>query len=351
MNRIKEAGFSAIELLITLFIAAGFLLAAYQLYTVVLRDSGQSRVQALAANAANEYTRRYQEFVTIPCSALTPLNNSPQTIEGLSDVFITVSLSCPIPGNTSITKIETTLRYGTPEQTIRYATFRYSPEASNNEVLNGLIYWLPFNGTVNPVVGSAIGTVTGATNSSGQDGRINGAFAFNGTSQYITMPSDFLTIGTAAGQAYSFSFWYYATGSSTAFQSLFGKRTSGSGTTDYSIYTSGGSLSWGTGTTGDACAWGASTSITEPSRNTWHLVVATINQTGASTGSKTFWVDGAQVTNCTYAVKATTTTPARIGASDSTVTGFFSGSIDDLRVYNRILTTPEIQSLYVNGAR
>jgi len=37
----KQAGFSAVELLITLFVAAAFLVAGYSLYNVVIKDGGE----------------------------------------------------------------------------------------------------------------------------------------------------------------------------------------------------------------------------------------------------------------------------------------------------------------------
>jgi Tfp pilus assembly protein PilV len=52
------AGFSTVELLITLFVAAVFLAAGYQLYLVTVRDSGDVRQRARASAIAYDYLRR-----------------------------------------------------------------------------------------------------------------------------------------------------------------------------------------------------------------------------------------------------------------------------------------------------
>jgi hypothetical protein len=53
----KESGFSAVELLITLFIAVAFIAAGYQLYSAVIGDGGLARSRAIASNIAYENLR------------------------------------------------------------------------------------------------------------------------------------------------------------------------------------------------------------------------------------------------------------------------------------------------------
>ena len=43
-QRFSTAGFTAVELLVTLFVAAAFLLAGYQLFNFVIRDGSKNRV-------------------------------------------------------------------------------------------------------------------------------------------------------------------------------------------------------------------------------------------------------------------------------------------------------------------
>jgi Tfp pilus assembly protein PilV len=93
----KQQGFSAVELLITLFIAAAFLISGFQLYAVVLKDGGEARMSARAANAATEYLQQYKSNVAVenPCESSNPLTDSPVTVTGLSNTTVSVSITCP----------------------------------------------------------------------------------------------------------------------------------------------------------------------------------------------------------------------------------------------------------------
>jgi Tfp pilus assembly protein PilE len=125
----SQSGFSAVELLITLFVAAAFFIAGFQLYSVVIKDGGQTRAEARASNVAYDYLRRYSTEATSPCSASTPVNNESVDITDLSAVTITVAITCPYSGSagtddaTSISKVEVTINYNTPQKTVEYATF------------------------------------------------------------------------------------------------------------------------------------------------------------------------------------------------------------------------------------
>jgi len=117
MSKRLDQGFSAVELLITLFVAAAFIVAGYQLYNVVVKDGGQARADARAANVAYDYLRRYEPTASDPCVASTPLNNSSIMVAGLSNVRITIGISCPYASTSglnntrSISKITATLQY------------------------------------------------------------------------------------------------------------------------------------------------------------------------------------------------------------------------------------------------
>ena len=126
----KQSGFSAIELLITLFIAAAFLISGYQLYALVMKDSGDVRFQAKASNVATDYLQSYKASSSIqkPCSpsSTTPLANS-SAISGLSNVTVTVTISCPYSNTTSVSKLSVTVQYSTPQQSITSSTYVYKP--------------------------------------------------------------------------------------------------------------------------------------------------------------------------------------------------------------------------------
>ncbi len=124
-------GFTIIELLVTLFVAAIFLIASYQLYIVVLRADGQTKTQVIAQNTAQDYLERYRTSVPSPCVASTPLTNSPITVAGLVNVKLSVNVSCPKAGAiATLSKIDVTLRYGSQslQQQIAYSAWSYSPD-------------------------------------------------------------------------------------------------------------------------------------------------------------------------------------------------------------------------------
>jgi Tfp pilus assembly protein PilE len=117
------SGFTAVELLVTLFVAAAFLMAGYQLYGLVIKDGGETRAQSLVGNVAYDYLQRYKSTVTNPCIASTPLVNQPITITGVSNATISITISCPYTSNTSLSKIMVTVNYNNPQQVINEATY------------------------------------------------------------------------------------------------------------------------------------------------------------------------------------------------------------------------------------
>lgn len=112
----KNMGFSTVELLITLFVAAAFLLSGYQLYSMIIKDGGETRMQARASNAAYDYLQQYKtdSHITNNCTttSATVLFNGPITVTGLSNPNLKVTMSCPFTTTPTITKLEVKLEYG-----------------------------------------------------------------------------------------------------------------------------------------------------------------------------------------------------------------------------------------------
>lgn len=118
-------GFTAVELLITLFIAAAFLISGYQLFNAVINDGGAARAESRAGNVAYEYLRRYADSATNPCTAASPITNQPVTVEGLENASLLVSITCPRPDVTALSRVEVIITYGTAPDvvSVRHATF------------------------------------------------------------------------------------------------------------------------------------------------------------------------------------------------------------------------------------
>jgi len=119
----KQLGFTAIELLITLFVAAVFLASGYQLYILVVRDSGETSTQSKAGNVAYDYLQQYKAKATNPCTTTPSLATTPKTITGLSNVTVAVDVTCPYASTTSVSKITVTVKYNTPQKTVVDATY------------------------------------------------------------------------------------------------------------------------------------------------------------------------------------------------------------------------------------
>lgn len=121
----KQAGFSAVELLITLFVAAAFIITGYQLYSIVIKDGSDARRQAKASNVAYQALRTYAAQATNPCTVVTP--SPAPTIpsgSGLPNPAITVTFSCPYgASNTAISKVAVKVTYDSPQKEVDHAIF------------------------------------------------------------------------------------------------------------------------------------------------------------------------------------------------------------------------------------
>lgn len=127
-----EAGFSAVELLITLFIAAIFLFAGYQLYTFVFANGTESSQKAEASRIAYRYLRTTHDttVTTTPCTTpTTPVNNQPITGTSLNQATVTVTVSCPFTSGSAqkIRLVKSTVEYRGPNETkvVSHAQYAY----------------------------------------------------------------------------------------------------------------------------------------------------------------------------------------------------------------------------------
>jgi Tfp pilus assembly protein PilE len=131
---VSSAAFTTVELLVTLFIAAAFLTSGYQLYSLIIKDGGEARAQARASNIAYDYLQRYKSKSTNPCSAQAILNHQSITADNLSNVTITLNISCPYGTSSSTSRIQADVGYGKPQTTVSDATY-YQPVCSSGYIL------------------------------------------------------------------------------------------------------------------------------------------------------------------------------------------------------------------------
>lgn len=116
-------GFTTIELLVTLFIAAMALATGYQLYTTIMREDADTREQARVSQVAAQSIKNYPGSIVDPCVPSTPADNQAITIDTIENPQLTVTVSCPplLPGGVS--RITATITYGTPSKTVTHGTY------------------------------------------------------------------------------------------------------------------------------------------------------------------------------------------------------------------------------------
>jgi prepilin-type N-terminal cleavage/methylation domain-containing protein len=99
-KRQLEEGFTAIELLITLIIAAVFIFAGYQLYSQVVQEGADANRTARLSNATYAKLRSTTSDADTAypsgCTFTTPVvTTSTQNVSGLGTITFTTTVSCP----------------------------------------------------------------------------------------------------------------------------------------------------------------------------------------------------------------------------------------------------------------
>jgi hypothetical protein len=219
------------------------------------------------------------------------------------------------------------------------------PPFPNIDLLHGLIAYYPFDGNADDASGSGHdGVIHGATFTT--NGAAGGAYQFDGLNDYIDAgDSALLDIGT---NDFSISFWLQSTMNRVESAALIYK---GSWDTSigYSVYLRGTEFGGIAGRVGAEVASTTVGSIVEnpniPIVNDggWHHVVILADRDG----SGSIYVDDAlQFTRPigTDSGSLATSTPLTIGGR--TFDSVLDGSMDEIRVYDRLLTTNEIGQLF-----
>src|SRR6476620_10795987 len=88
-----EAGFTAVELLITLIIASMFIYSGYQLYSQVNRDGTEARRTAIVSSAKLQSAAK--SYYGQACAGVTPPSPVTEAISGVGNVIFTYSVACP----------------------------------------------------------------------------------------------------------------------------------------------------------------------------------------------------------------------------------------------------------------
>jgi Tfp pilus assembly protein PilE len=109
----RQRGFTTVELLITLFVAAAFLATGFMLYTAIVRNGADSR-QMTQVNDVAYAKLRALASTTPACSTTPTVVSSTPSISGVSNPTLTTTISAPYgcPWDNSIMKAQVTITYG-----------------------------------------------------------------------------------------------------------------------------------------------------------------------------------------------------------------------------------------------
>jgi hypothetical protein len=175
---------------------------------------------------------------------------------------------------------------------------------------------------------------------SGNPPSLNGAFAFNGTSDGVTV----LDSATFTNN-FTIAFWYYADSDSTGTRSLYWIHVPG-----YNNYFSQLSMAHNLNVYGwsnyDGTNNPYNNSIPTASLGAWHFVVVERN---LATSKMSLYIDNVSVGEFVDTTIGTEPVYNELYIGRDAGPGYLKGKMDDFRVYDRVLTTDEKSQLYNSG--
>jgi hypothetical protein len=204
----------------------------------------------------------------------------------------------------------------------------YSSYPSN--FLQGLVAYFPFIGNANDFIGTNNGTVNGAVLTTDRFGNSNSAYLFNGSSSYIDFGSpsnlDFTSNFTIT------AWCLFSGGTQNPRIICYG------GDSGYELLTDGTGTSRAFQFVGGGQVFDTTLSYTQ---NVWYSVAAV-----SQSGTCSIYVNGSlagsgSVNPPTYPTDFEIGTHSQNGGTD-----FWGGSIDDVRLYNRALSSNEVSQLF-----
>ena len=188
-----------------------------------------------------------------------------------------------------------------------------------------------------------INTYTGNGSTQSIEGKIGTAAQFNGSSSYISIPN-------SAGNnisTFSISFWFKTNGQAGT-GVLFNNGGADSTQTGWYItISSSGVLGFSTSQGGDNQL--ISNGTTNYADNSWHNVVLVYTAVGVGTSTYNVYVDGnstPEITGSNGRFTNTATQPLTIGRFARVAIEFFNGSIDQVRIFNKAISSSEVTTLY-----
>ncbi len=330
-----KRGFTIVELLIVVVVIA--ILAAI---TIVAYNGIQQRAQLSGLQSSISQAARKLEVYKLNNGSY-PVDIATAQIT-IGSEYETVYVPAVDSGSFCLSVIRGTSSYMATNNNL-------TPREGGCVTRNNLVAEWTFNGNANDTSGSGMnGTVSGPTLTTGQNGQANGAYSFSGSSQFISLSTSVPLNFTS--QSFTVSSWINLATlplTSTWYDIL-------------SSTSSGGDWSVGINATSAGVGRIMMTKINQAdapagptiAQNVWKHVVTSYTYGAGPIGTVRYYVDGELGSTVTWNHAGSGNFAPNVKRIGSRATnGFFRGSIDDLRVYDRVLSDNEVRSMYAAGAQ
>lgn len=222
------------------------------------------------------------------------------------------------------------------KKTITSILMAFSINAIAQIPTNGLIGHYPFSENANDMsTNGNNGIVYGAALTTDRFGNPNSAYSFNGISDYISAHID--SLGT-----FSLSVWIYNTSVNPSNLNAIISKLNSTPYKGFELRVEPDSTIMLVAGVGNN--WVQPNTTFHLSNNVWYNVVATNDNSGIKLYINSNLIASYPFSNFTD----NPTTNIKFGVRDSSVAngGFYSGKLDDIRIYDRVLDSVEVLSLY-----
>jgi hypothetical protein len=219
---------------------------------------------------------------------------------------------------------------------------------TSNSLSSGLVAWYPFTG--NAIDSSTYGnngSVVGPSLTTDRFGKTNSAYNFNGSS-YISVPhANQLNFGN---NSFSISCWALCTGTSR-YQHIVTKGDVPYPTKSFYLRYDNDQLDFTSGNGATEAGIYTRSIVQVANKQNWHNIIVNYNATNSTSY---LYYDGKLVKQSSIIPNLSNTTgPMYFGVENPVIQlpsgpQYFTGKIDEIRLYNRVLTDTEIDYLSKN---
>jgi len=250
---------------------------------------------------------------------------------------------------------------GTGSQTLQigaYVSYNFSGLMDSVRIYNTTLSPAQIQAEMNssrPIIRSVIdlefeqgtGTVANDTHTN-VAGKFNGAYSFDGIDDYINLGNNY---DITVDQPQTYSLWFKANNRGADEQLLSKGNYSSPWTGWYISIQASGGIRYQYFNTWATNAQSINTTSASFKDGIWHHLVVVRYNRSAANGLKIYTDGVLQTVNIvadTLTTSMSTNVNAEIGGRDG-ANDSFNGSIDDVAIFNRTLSTTEINSIYSNG--